>query len=99
MKESAIESYLIKCVKKAGGQTRKVSWIGRRGAPDRLVFLLGILTWVELKTKGGEISRQQLDEIQLLRMYGQRVWLLWSRADVDLFIKAMQELAGVRHAH
>ena len=39
MKESIIERYLVLRVKSLGGEVRKVKWIGRRGAPDRLVML------------------------------------------------------------
>ncbi|MBA4315591.1 MAG: hypothetical protein C0422_09750 [Alcaligenaceae bacterium] len=39
MRESQIEKYLVKRVKELGGEVRKVQWIGRRGAPDRLVML------------------------------------------------------------
>ncbi len=39
MRESEIESYLVERVKALGGEVRKVKWIGRRGAPDRLVML------------------------------------------------------------
>lgn len=38
-RESDIEKYLVKQVKAAGGEVRKVQWIGRSGAPDRLVML------------------------------------------------------------
>lgn len=39
MRESQIEKHLVKRVKELGGEVRKVQWIGRRGAPDRLVML------------------------------------------------------------
>lgn len=39
MRERDIEQYLVKRVKAMGGEVRKVKWIGRRGAPDRLVML------------------------------------------------------------
>lgn len=39
MRESEIEKYLVQRVKALGGEVRKVAWIGRRGAPDRLVML------------------------------------------------------------
>ncbi len=39
MRESDIEKHLVKRVKKLGGEVRKVQWIGRNGAPDRLVML------------------------------------------------------------
>jgi hypothetical protein len=41
MRESTIEKYLVKRVKELGGEVRKVMWLGRRGAPDRLVMLPG----------------------------------------------------------
>lgn len=39
MRESQIEKYLVKRVKELGGEVRKVQWVGRRSAPDRLVML------------------------------------------------------------
>lgn len=38
MKERDIEKHLVKRVKQLGGEVRKVQWIGRVGAPDRLVM-------------------------------------------------------------
>lgn len=37
--ERDIEARLVKRVRELGGEVRKVKWIGRRGAPDRLVML------------------------------------------------------------
>ena len=39
MRESKIEKHLAKRVEELGGECRKLRWIGRRGAPDRLVML------------------------------------------------------------
>lgn len=39
MLEREVEAYLKKRVKELGGEVRKVQWIGRRAAPDRLVML------------------------------------------------------------
>ena len=39
MKERDVEAHLVKRVKELGGEVRKVKWIGRIGAPDRLVML------------------------------------------------------------
>jgi hypothetical protein len=39
MRESTVEQYLVDRVKALGGEVRKVRWIGRNGAPDRLVML------------------------------------------------------------
>lgn len=63
MLERDIEAYLVKRVKAIGGEVRKVSWIGRSKAPDRVVMLrVGSrygryatcsTLWPELKTPGG----------------------------------------------
>lgn len=39
MRESQIEKHLVNRVVELGGEVRKVKWLGRRGAPDRLVML------------------------------------------------------------
>lgn len=63
IRESDIENYLVRRVKAMGGEVRKVKWIGRKSAPDRLVMLPAIVSlrsfprnlraartvWVELK--------------------------------------------------
>ena len=59
MFERDVEDYLVKRVKALGGEVRKVQWIGRNSAPDRLVMLpsgypaymqqKGRTIWVELK--------------------------------------------------
>lgn len=93
MKEAEIESYLVKKVKEAGGEVRKVKWLGRNGAPDRLVMLKGIhnhAVWVELKAEGLAAlfphtphERQQYREHERMRAMGQRVVVLDSFAGVD----------------
>ena len=45
--EAKIEKYLCDRVKMLGGEVRKVKWIGRRGAPDRLVMLPQ--TWIRYR--------------------------------------------------
>ena len=63
LRERDIEKYLVQRVKALGGEVRKVKWIGRRGAPDRLAMLpmaspkpylvsLPKTIWVELKPPG-----------------------------------------------
>jgi hypothetical protein len=66
-RESEIENYLVERVKALGGEVRKVKWIGRNSAPDRVVMLPGTppiagalpemlapprMVWVELKAPG-----------------------------------------------
>lgn len=83
MRERDIEKYLVQRVKALGGEVRKVQWIGRRGAPDRLVMLRGETVWVELKAPGVKPETYQLREHARMRRMGQRVVVVDSIADVD----------------
>ena len=83
MRESVIEDYLVERVKQIGGEVRKVKWIGRRGAPDRLVMLPGISVWVELKAPGKVAEPHQLREHERMRAMGQNVEVIDSIAGVD----------------
>lgn len=54
-RERGIEAYLVKRVKELGGEIRKVKWVGRDGAPDRVVMLPEIVSgpWAGEHTKDG----------------------------------------------
>lgn len=78
-----MERALIKRVKEAGGEVRKLAWIGRRGAPDRLVMLPGRYLFVELKAPGGRVSRLQDLEHRRLRDAGFDVRIVWKLEDID----------------
>lgn len=43
MRELTVEQYLARRVRELGGRVRKVVWVGRRNAPDRLVMLPKLL--------------------------------------------------------
>lgn len=82
MRESKIEKALVKAVREAGGEIRKLAWVGRRGAPDRLVMLPGrrpIL--VELKAPTGRLSKLQDREHEVLRTWFD-VLVIWTLNDV-----------------
>jgi len=84
MRESDIEKYLVKKVKALGGEVRKVKWIGRRGAPDRLVMFPPEHTeWVELKAPGKVPEPHQLREHKRMRAMGQTVFVIDSLEGVD----------------
>jgi hypothetical protein len=92
MKERDIERYLVKRVKELGGEVRKVAWIGRRGAPDRLVMLpdpgpgRGVFNnawWVELKAPGVKAEAYQVREHARMRKMGQRVVVIDSLVGVE----------------
>ena len=87
MRERDIEDYLVKRVNAMGGEVRKVKWIGRRGAPDRLVMLphSGYRTtiWVELKAPGEKAKPHQLREHERMRAMHQWVVVIDSLAGVE----------------
>lgn len=87
MKEKEIEAYLVKRVEELGGLTRKVRWIGRRGCPDRVVFLYGKTIWVELKTARGLLSDCQITEAAQLRGHGSVVNVCRSILDADTILR------------
>lgn len=88
--ERDIEKYLADAVKRMGGICRKVAWINRRGAPDRIVLLNGV-RFVELKTSKGKLSKIQEQEIETLKKHGADAHVLWSKKCVDTFIRWCQE--------
>jgi len=83
LRESDIEQYLVERVKALGGEVRKVKWIGRRGAPDRIVILPGLFVWVELKAPGRRADPHQLREHRRMLHMGQRVEVVDSFEGVD----------------
>lgn len=93
LRERDIERHLVKRVKELGGEVRKVQWIGRNGAPDRLVMLPRQMVqadiwqrsaiWIELKAPGKLPTRQQLREHERMRAMGQRVVVVDSIEGVE----------------
>ena len=83
MRESQIEDYLTERVNAMGGEIRKVKWIGRRAAPDRVVMLKGKTVWVELKAPGQKAKPHQVREHERMRRMGQQVEVLDSVQGVD----------------
>lgn len=85
MRESTIEDYLDRRVREEGGETRKVTWLGRRNAPDRRVMLsrAGFPCWVELKAPGETPRVGQKREHQRLRELGEIVHVIDSFEGVD----------------
>lgn len=87
-RESEIEKYLVDAAEAKGFLVRKVSWIGRRGAPDRVIMLPGgRIVWVELKAPGEKPEPHQEREHVRMRALGQRVEV------VDSFHRVNEVLA------
>jgi hypothetical protein len=97
MRESDIERHLVKRVQQLGGEVRKVKWIGRSGAPDRLVMLPlpeGVAwvfpshtIWVELKAPRKKPTVVQLREHERMRAMGQRVVVIDSIEGVEELLR------------
>jgi hypothetical protein len=88
-RESDIEKHLVKRVKELGGEVRKVQWIGRRGAPDRLVMLPreANCIWVELKAPGEKPRPEQAREHDRMRAMGQLVVVIDSIEGVEELLR------------
>lgn len=95
MLERDIERYLVRKVEEAGGEVRKVKWIGRRGAPDRLVMLPNKTTWVELKAPGKKVKAHQAREHERMRKMGQRVAVIDSIDRVDFLLDPQGAIASL----
>lgn len=99
--ERDIEKRLVQRVKELGGEVRKVKWIGRSGAPDRLLMLprqaphlVGgkvaderNTVWVELKAPGKKPEPHQLREHARMRKMGQRVVVVDSYEQIEELLK------------
>jgi len=99
MRERDIERHLVRRVKELGGEVRKVAWIGRASAPDRLVLLpltkvgqhwVAPTIWVELKNPktiatfpADARERAQAREHERMRAMGQRVEVIGTIEQVE----------------
>ena len=80
--ENKIETAFVKHVKKLGGEVRKLKWIGRHGAPDRIVFFPpNVVFFVELKAPGKKLDPHQKREHKRLKRFGMKVYTIDSIAD------------------
>lgn len=99
-RESIIEQYLVNRVKTMGGEIRKVAWIARSKAPDRLVMLpgsdrlMGVSFYAEVKEEGGHLVFPKNDheeaqdrEHKRMRQCGLRVYVIGSIEQIDEILK------------
>lgn len=76
MAERDVEKHFVKCVQERGGEVRKVKWIGRAHAPDRLALMSANHFFVELKAPGKDATAGQAREHKRLRNAGCSVYVL-----------------------
>lgn len=99
IREAHVQRYFVKQVKHLGGLARKVSWEGRRSAPDWYVSFSwrpvrfgkrpAFNAFVELKAPGERPRPDQLREHERLRKAGTRVYWLDSYLAVDQFLRTV----------
>lgn len=95
--EAAVEKYLTDRTKALKGEVRKVKWLGRDKAPDRVLMINGHTVWVEVKspTKGplfpsNPHERAQQREHARMRKTGQRVLVVYSYWMVDELLESLR---------
>lgn len=91
MRESEIERHLCEQVHKWGGEVRKLKWINRRGAPDRVVMMFGKTIFVELKAPGEKPKPHQVREHKRMALMGQKVYVIDSKEQVNNLIKEVMQ--------
>lgn len=74
MREDEIESTVVSDAERHGWFQRKVSWIGRKGAPDRVFAKGGRTVWIEFKMRGEKPRADQEDEHAKMRAAGMEVY-------------------------
>lgn len=99
MRESVVEKYLQEQVKARGGMSEKHVSPGRRGVPDQLVTIPNLETpntprmdLVETKrpkAEGGKLRGGQTRDHARRGACGIRVWTLYTKAEVDVYIKVV----------
>lgn len=82
MRESAIENAVVARAERAGYYVRKVGWLGRRHAPDRLFARVDRgQVFIEFKRPGQSARRGQEIEHKKMRKAGIEVHVCDSIAD------------------
>jgi hypothetical protein len=86
VRESTIEKYLVKEIKRHQGVCIKLT--GVMGIPDRLVlFKGGLLVFAELKTATGKLTPLQIKWSKFLISLGFYYIVIRSKQEVDQFIQ------------
>ena len=76
MGEYLVENTVSNKAKLAGWFVRKVRWIGRRKAPDRVFVKGGRTVWIEFKRAGKGATETQSEEHSEMREHGAEVHVI-----------------------
>lgn len=88
-KEADLERRFVRRCERAGATVRKLAWLGRKGAPDRVVMRpVRRIAFVELKRGSrGRFSSEQESELALLKALGFPVFKVLTDADLEAFAR------------
>jgi len=85
--ESDIELSLTRAIEAKGWVIRKASWVGRRGAADRIIFAAeGVTALAEVKRPERDLDPLQKVERAAIAPLGHQVTLIRSEGDVAAFV-------------
>lgn len=98
--EGKVEDYFVEQCEANGALVRKLAYVGRRGAPDRMVvwpekehthdgwsfWYETPIDFVELKAQGQKADDHQAREHERLRALGANVFVIGSKEAVDRYI-------------
>lgn len=88
MLEKDVERRLCNKVAAVGGKAYKFTSPGRRSVPDRIcLFPGGKIAFVEVKAPTGTLTKLQKQELRMLRILGQKAFVVYSYDDVDDLIR------------
>lgn len=91
MRESFIERFLVKEVKKRGGLALKFTSPGLSGVPDRIVLMKnGKVVFIELKAPGKKLRLLQEKRKRQLEHLGFKVFVIDSRDVIEGTIDEIQ---------
>ena len=86
--EKSIERYLVERVRQMGGECLKYYNPNMAGYPDRLCLLpVGVVVWVELKSKGERLRPLQQQRFNQLARMGQAAHVCDSREAIDRMLE------------
>ena len=90
--ERDIEKWLVKQVRRLGGEAYKFVSPGNDGVPDRIVLLPGGEIWfVELKREDGVTSSIQEYQLHKIRQTGAKAVVLHGRFEVFNWIRLREQ--------
>ncbi|WMZ82782.1 VRR-NUC domain-containing protein [Staphylococcus pseudintermedius] len=95
MKETNLEQYLVKEIKKENGLCLKWVSPGTKGVPDRIIIMPdGKTYFVEMKQNKGRIDPLQKYMHKQFNLRGHKVYVLWTKEQVNEFVKKVGDNNG-----